>query len=695
VKLAADRQVLASSTRALRALLTLLASLYTLLLQPVFAAPQIAWTDLKAPAAQASLPAQEIELRGRWESVVLRGVTQTNLVALDPQVIAAMGSEQFAKSSADAQWKLASGDRLIARFQLLSEKNGNDLVLTIKKPRLDAVHLAYRHDGGEWVQFSAGDTVPMQRWAVPDIVPSFAIPQRPGQTDVIVQVAHRGNLSTEFLLQNESAHRVDLSLRNITMGLLMGVQLVLGMVAVMIALHLRQRSVLAVSAMAVAMIAVLVTNSGLIGLIVPAESDWLSDELKFLALNVWCVLLPWVAAGVLDIRRRVPKLWVLVNLYSLTWIFVSFWMMDYEQRDQSMLYVPLMAGSSLLLTLLVAALSYLRRAHRPWALFAGVGLYMLSMVTPYFGFLGLVNSNWSGSMAAVLSTLGSLFVLVGLYNTYRLGRQVVVRAQTATTRDPLTGLANRAGFETHLRELDARVSREPHCALLCYVSMADTNSAVREVGFEGFEMGMVQLAATLCTGIKGIEEFGRVSPQAIAMTALMRPDPAKAVRLAQSVLTRSMVLAAHGTELANSVRIGLCWLPLYGMKLDGLEQRLRDTMSKLDANKRIAWVGGQESSLEMEQYIARERTAYSTPPEFSVALDHRVQAVVGVSTAQPLTERIRSLEREVFDNVDTQFLIAEAERLSHQLNATQPEDEKSQLPSELEVTRQQIKQNQK
>jgi GGDEF domain-containing protein len=279
---------------------------------------------------------------------------------------------------------------------------------------------------------------------------------------------------------------------------------------------------------------------------------------------------------------------------------------------------------------------------------------------------GVISSDMSGKIASVLCAVASVSMMRGLFLQHRMGRQVLARANISPLRDVLTGLLNREGMQAHLYKVRERLQQQHTCAIFIYISVLDTQAAMDEHGEQGFEMGLVQMAASLSTSVSGTDGVGRISGHAFGISVMMPPDPVLAIRVAQKILSRLMLLASHGVPMANTARMALAWIPLNGFRIDTLERRCQTALQTLEVGKRIGWVGGVESHRDASQLLHDATLAYSTPNDLSA------QAFAEVpepdASSANLYERIHRIEREMLHGVDTRFLVEEADRMSRVLN---------------------------
>jgi GGDEF domain-containing protein len=624
------------------------------------ASPQINWGEMLAQAqskqGQADLT---MDVRTRWELA--------NDVPLDPAQVWLWPAERF--SSADKKYavNLQSGQRQVARVTIFSERLVSDFSLTMGMPRLDAVHVSYRLDGGAWTTLSAGDTLAMQRWPLPDRQPSFILPLPPGQTDVVLQFAHRGVMDMPVLLQNNRAFLESRTTSVWVAGMFVGVNLVMALMGLLMALNFSKLGFLAVTVMSTMVALVLMFGSGLGGMLFVTSSEEFNDKVKFVVNTSWGLMLPWVASIALGIRVY-SRVWSWgAGVLALGGIAIVVALSNYHLRDFALINIG--ALLSLVLIYVVAMMSWVwyKNYSRNVIIFSGLLLYLSALFLLFAAYMGILETDTSGVMAALTSMLASLVLIRGLFMQHRMGRQVLARANISPLRDVLTGLLNRDGMQAHLyNKVRSRIQSEQTGAVFIYISVMDAERAMHEHGEQGFEMGMVQIAASLSTSVSGVDGVARISRHAFGITVLMPPDPALATRLAQKILSRLMALASHGAPLAGTARMAMAWLPLYGFRVDALERRCLRALEELEPVKRIGWVGGSESHAEAAQMLRDARLAHTTPSDMQPMQEGEDVKKDGASSN--LYERIHRIEREMLHGVSTRFLVAEADRMSRALN---------------------------
>jgi GGDEF domain-containing protein len=487
---------------------------------------------------------------------------------------------------------------------------------------------------------------------------------------LVVQVAHRGNAFAPYLLQNDRASIAALTYNTWSVGMMTGIQLIMALISALLAINFRRAGFFSVTLMSLLTVTVLFFGSGLGALYVGTASNVFNDQIKFFSTTLWCMALPWVTATVLGLNQRSRGWSGLTTAWMALGVILTWFWMDYSWRDTSAVGIPALLITTLSLMAGMVVWSGWRHVSLQPVILIGLLWYATALLMPFVGYLGLISNTVSNMVAAGLMLLSSLFLINGLYARHRMGRQVMARANISPLRDVLTGLLNREGIQAHLfNKVRHRLHNEHTCAVFIYISVMDAEQAMNEHGEQGFEMGMVQIAASLSTSVTGADGLGRVSRHAFGITVLMPPDPALAIRLAQKILSRLMALASHGAPLAGTARMALSWLPLNGFRMDNLERRSLRTLQELDPLKKIGWVGGAQSHLEAAQMLHDARQIdqiHTEGAEAGADALHEVARKDGVSSN--LYERIHRIEREMLHGVDTRFLVVEAERMSRAIN---------------------------
>jgi GGDEF domain-containing protein len=536
-----------------------------------------------------------VDLRQLWESGWIQVNTPSNMQALNPQEVWAWPQTLFVVNPVLARQVLNRDQRYIARLELISASNGPDMNVTFKMPRLDAVHVAFRYGTGAWAQASAGDTIPIAKWPFVDRQPSFDIPLRQGTLQLVVEVAHQGVIDAPMVLQN--AHSIHQNRMNATVsnGILIGINLVLTVVGVLAALSYRRWSFLALSVMTLLTSAMVSTNSGLAGIYLFTDSAVFNDQSKFFTTALRGLLFPWMTALVLSQRHHARLWWQAAQAWAVMGTAAALWLMQYPLRDVATLSVPLIVLASAALALAIWGNAMLDDQSRARAIAPGILLYALSLLLPLAAYLGFVSTEDALLYSSLVTLVAALVLLYTLVRQHRQGRLVLARAKISVGRDVLTGLLSRKGFERKLDLTVQKLQSHPGYAAFFYIALDDTQTLKDSYGEEGYEIGMVQIAAAISTSVAMADNVGRIAPNVFAVSMRIRHDVNVVNHIAQKILSRTLALASHGVLMAGSVRVALAWMPVMGTLLPDLERRALRALGRMDSAKRIVWVGGEQA----------------------------------------------------------------------------------------------------
>ncbi len=617
-----------------------------------------------APRIALDKQPESLDLRKVWESALVDAPGRANAQSFDPQEVWQWPAERFSSRQADQRIVLAAQQRLVARFELVSSQAGDHVYVVFKMPRLDAVQVFYRYGSEPWKMESAGDTLPMTTWPFFDRQPTFDLPHKEGNLSVVIVMAHGGVVDAPVVLENSNSFRQGGINSAITAGLLIGVNLVLAAVGFMAALNFRRFGFLSISLMTLLTSLVVFTNSGLAGMYVLTQSSEFNDQSKFLANTLLCVALPWVAAVALSQRFYSRGWWYVAMAWAALGTLAAVWLMQYPLRHLTSTLVPFVLATSVLTVLAMLANALLRAQTLAVSAAPGIVLYAVALFAPFAAYLGVIENDLAVLAASVAISIAALVFLQVMVKRHRQGRMVMARAKTSVGRDVLTGLLNRQGFEQVLAKNVQRMHAEKVYAAFFYVTVSDAQTLQERFGDEGFEGGMVQMAAAISSSVSVVDTVGRVASNAFAVTVLMPRDAKLANSMGQKMITRTMSLASHGSPMAQTARIAIAWLPVFGTLLPDIERRALRTLHKMEGGKRIAWVGGEYAQMNLSQ-IPDGTSSPTTKPNNGQTADDDLPSLPGM---------INRIEEEML-GPDTQQLKAEADRLMKmmQAHAEQPD----------------------
>lgn len=605
--------------------------------------------------AKLSQSSQEvnIDVRRHWQSTLMGVKDLPVQKPSDAQTLWNTPDAEFQVGWIPKRLALTTGQRYVGRLNMQSSSYGNSIHLVFNMPRLDAVHVAYRYDQEPWVMASAGDKIAMDQWSFSDRQPAFDIPIRPGNLNVVAEVAHIGVIDAPIELQSTSTFLHARLSSGLITGALIGVNLIFVLIGAMTATTFRRPNFLTVSLMS-GLVAISVSSlSGMLGIYVFTNSPTFNDEMKFVSITAWCVVFPLITAIVLAKRQYSTVWWYAALLYTTLGLVFAFVGMRYSLRLSTLQWIPFIAISSVLMSLGMLVHAFARKQPYAIAFAAPVLLYSVALLLPLAVYLGFLPGEYSNTLAATAMLTAALLLVQVLIRQYRQGRMVMTRAKFSPGRDALTGLLSRQGFEQMMARNVQRMKSERSFAMFLYIRVSEPRDLVDRYGAEGFETGMVQMAAAISSSISVVDTVGRVAPNAFSVMILMPHDIKTANRLVQKVLTRVMSLATHGAPMAQSARIAAAWMPIFGVDLPLLERRADRALRKMEDSKRITWVGGPQAHVQASKFDPNQTDAFSTKPKNGQHADEVLPSLPGVidrleeEMLGPTTEQLQAEVRRM------------------------------------------------
>lgn len=609
--------------------------------------------DLRAQDAQQI----NINLLNSWQSVRLQDNRTAKYTAIDPQAVWLWPDSQFALEAAQPKsLLLRAGERWIGRLQVQVAPSLQGLVVNLPMPRLDIAHLSYRYDNEPWIHGVAGDQIPMTQWSFAHRNPTFPIPARAGNLQLVVQIMHEGLMASPVLLQGDPIFRRDRFDGALRTGGLLGLAAVLSILGFAAATVFKRFSFLAVALQTVSVGFAVFTQGGVAGMYVATDTVMFNDVSKFFSGMLCAAVMPWAVATVVSQKSYSPWVWRLAIAWLAGGVLAAFLLSGSQMRSAQAAVLPPFLVSTLVFVLGMALASLVRRQpYAVWVVAAMLG-NCIGILTPLLSYWGWIDVSQSFMVSSSGFLLSTLLLFYTQLLQYRQGGMVMARAKAADGRDMLTGLLNRRGFEKALAKIVKNLTADKTYAALFYIEVTDAENAPHNEIDQGFEAGLVQLAAAISISVSVVDTVARVAPNAFAIVVVMPRNAAYATALAQKIISRAMVIATHGLPVAKSARVAVAWLPLFGTQLTVLERRAQNVLDKLEPGKRIGWVGGVHAHTKEEDMPGGVISANSQPlsqSQSQTSQGNSVPSIPGI---------INGIERQIF-GADTESIEQKSQRM--------------------------------
>jgi GGDEF domain-containing protein len=608
-----------------------------------------------------------LDLRTQWQAQRVQAPQLQPSQSMDAATVWGQPNSQFDSTLDLKPVKLALGERLVGRLALQMKLNDQGLVLELPMPRLDTAHLSYRYNDEPWTHAMAGDQIPMVQWPFRHRNPAFFLPAKQGELQLVLEIGHQGLMASPVLLLSDRqfrAERFDAALRT---GALLGLAVVLTLVGFGAALVFQRFSFMAVALLVVTVGLAVFTQGGVAGMYVGLHSARFNDISKFVSGMLCGAFLPWAVATVLSQRSYSVLVWRGVLVWMALGLVSVLLLTGSGARVAQNLLLPPYLLLSLVFTLAMAVVSVLRQqAYAVWTLVA-VLFVCLGITAPLVGYWGLADGPQTLTVASVGFLVSTLLLFYAQLLQYRHGRLVMARAAHSKGRDALTGLLNRAGFEHMLGRNIKRITAEKNYAAFFYIEVGDMTQLQESYGGEGYETGLLQIAAAVSSTVSVVDTVARIAPNAFAVTIVMQRNVAAATTMAQKIITRTMAIASHGVPMVQNSRIVIAWLPTFGTVLGDIERRSLAVLRKMEPGKRIGWVGGSYAQMDAEMYPEGGGSNLSTQPASDLSPDEQPPSLPGI---------INQIERDMFGS-DSEKSQSKAERPMRVLRHPQQTDEPS------------------
>ncbi len=567
--------------------IALLLGLQSLLLGVLHAAPQL---DLR----QQDRARLTVDVRPLWQTAMLPGQGLDTAKPFDAQTLWDMADDKFAPGKA-APVTVQNGERLVGRLSVLVQDSPHNLVLELPMPRLDAAHLSYRYSTGAWTQLSAGDQIPMVQWPFANRSPAFFIPSQPGELQLILDIPQQGLFPSPVKLWADPAFREAHSNRDMEAGAAMALVFFTMLICFGAAAIFKRFVFLAVGVYSMTVVLLAAGNGGMAGIYFGTTTTWFNDYVKYVTSIVFGAMVPWTISVVVAQKYYSKIVAYLANFWLVGSLVMLVVMLFTVPRATQWAITSPFLIASLIFGFGIALASVVRgQAHAYWSLSAAV-LICVAIFAPIAAYWGHLDGQWSYSVTMLSFSLSSALLLFALLLQYRHGNWVMAHAAQSSGRDALTGLLNRDVFERKLAKTAQDASAHQSHALFVYVSVSDASTLQERFGGEGFESGMVQMAAALSSSVSVMDTLARVASNAFGGLVVMPHEAKLANALAQKIITRTMAISSHSTPMAQTARIALAWIPVYGTAMADLEKLAKHVIRDMNQGKRIAWVGGAQA----------------------------------------------------------------------------------------------------
>lgn len=481
----------------------------------------LAWTWVAAVPAHA----QEQEQRAIVLDAAHPDIAPTGVPAwMGPTgaasiAAASSGRLPFTPGAGDSRLQFGPGVSLWLKLRLQrSPNNAEAWSLQVPVTIVDRVTVYQQDATGAWVGQSAGDLVPSSEWPRPGRYPTFPLAFRDaGPTDVFMEVRHSVPLTVPLRVVTAAEHQHRTQLEYLSLGVLVGVLVLLLAGSLVRAALLRDGLHAWFSLFALLAMLAIGAFTGAAGHLlwgeVPTWMDAAPGSLTLLASAASALL--FARLSVLATRGR----WVGLGLRLLTPTGALLSIL-YLLLDRS-IGVMLLALQPLLVALLGLYASFLT-----WRRGDAVGLWMLlgaiplcvSVLVSMVRVTGVLPPSWASEYLLVLAlTLNLPMLLVALNSRSEERRSVELRRAASASQDPLTGLMKRGPFLARLQQTVARHQRSGESAAVAVIELSNYAWIRTSLGEEAAEEALLRTVIQLRRLVRDVDTTGRVGENSFGL----------------------------------------------------------------------------------------------------------------------------------------------------------------------------------
>jgi len=417
----------------------------------------------------------------------------------------------FRPAPPDASYRLGAASALWLHLRLQRGRGERqDWVLEFPMPMLDQVTV-YQAEGAGWRAQSAGDTLPMDRWAEPGRYPFFRIDMAPAEVrDVFVRIRHATAANFPVVLHTGAAHGRHLQLEYLALGLVFGAMLLLMIGCLAKGFALRDPVFAWYAAYAALTTLGVASYTGVAAHLLLPDFGLVGDSvMPVLACAATASAMLFVRT-ILGLRRRFPLLDRLLLALAVAGLVLS----PLPALLPKSIGVPLVSFCVVTGTaaaLLVSLAGWSRGdvvAKWVFAAYLPMAVAVLLGVLRVFGWVALSSITQYAVVAAMAVEVPLLLVALFIRSRDRHGAQV--REQALSTQDALTGLLAPHLFTDRLRQVVVRHRRAGQNAAVIYIDLVNYGRIREHFGSAVAEQSLLRSVIKLRRLLRDVDTVSRI-----------------------------------------------------------------------------------------------------------------------------------------------------------------------------------------
>ncbi|HET8745700.1 MAG TPA: 7TM diverse intracellular signaling domain-containing protein [Ramlibacter sp.] len=505
--------------------------------------------------------------------------------------VAADARIRWRPSSATDIYRLDKGEALWIRFIVPPTPNSERWYLEIPYPGVDRVSLYVQNGAGEWMERTAGDTVPISTWPLPHRHPMMPVAVSPlGPREHYVRVqngtifgAPMQFVSDNYIMRQEQGI-------SLALGIYFGLVVLAVMLSLAGAITLKDHVYTLYAVSAVLMALTQATITGLAGLHVWGEWPWWNNMAPQVLPLFAIASLQLFLAELVSLRERSRLLYRLLVTAGLLSLPLSVYLMVTPEVMERLRLIVAYFLAETVAGLGVVVWSALRGdRYAPWLL-VGAAPVAIGALFPLARAAGLIPIGfWTthGMQLAIAAELPILLLVMVLRSQHR--REHVRRIQGLDRIDPSTGLINAAVFHERLVRLIARSQRLKFRSAVLLVDLSNIEQIKRQFDSESARELTLRVAGRLLSVAREIDTVARLSEHRFGV---LLEGPLHADEVAEAgprIVARCLMpFKGHPLEWSAHVRVAQALIPMDGTDPAQLLGRLEMLLASAPADSRRA-----------------------------------------------------------------------------------------------------------
>ena len=488
-------------------------------------------------------------------------------------------------------YRLDKGQALWIRFTVPPTSASERWYLEIPYPGVDRVALYVQNAAGEWVERSAGDTVPVASWPLPHRHPIMPLAVSPQEARVHYLRVRNGTIFGAPLqfVGDDHIMRSEQGI-SLALGIYFGLVALAVMLSLAGALTLKDPVYTLYAVSAVLMALTQATITGVAGLHVWGDWPWWNNMAPQVLPLFAIASLQLFLAELISLRERSRILYramVTAGLLCLPLAIYVALTADVMERLR-LVFAYFVAATAGGLGVIVWTA---RRGDRyaPWLL-AGCAPVAIGALFPMARAAGLIPIGfWTthGMQIAVAAELPILLVLMVLRTQHR--REHARRIQGLDRIDPATGLINAAVFHERLVRLIARSQRLKFRSAMLLVDIGNIDQIRRQFDADSARELTLRVAGRLLSVAREIDTVARLSEHRFGV---LLEGPLHADEVAEAgprIVARCLMpFKGHPLEWSAQVRVAQALIPMDGTDPGQLIGRLEMLLASAPVDSRRA-----------------------------------------------------------------------------------------------------------